>query len=173
MRLNVEIGGGTYGFRNFNCDVKIDLEEPKDIIENFIIAEGGAPLVVTTTIKATKRCKMAYLCIDPTPMNALNSDTLADLVGFSDLIIAVSKMALDDTKKSSRVKDSIVIYPFPNNNFMELSKKDVPIKDDSMGVFIGTQTKWKGAHLLPELAKKLESRNLTSDFLLWEGLQWD
>lgn len=120
-----------------------------------VIAEGGAPLVVTTIIKATKRCKMVYLCADPTPMSALNNDTLADLVGFSDLIIAVSKMALDDTKKLSRVKNSIVIYPFPNETFIELSKENVPIKDDSTGVFIGTQTRWKGAHLLPELAKKI------------------
>lgn len=46
MKLNIGCGGGKYGFRNFHCDLNIDIDKPKDKIKSFIRADAQhLPLV--------------------------------------------------------------------------------------------------------------------------------
>lgn len=46
LRLNIGCGGGKYGFRSFDCDLNVDIDKPKKLIENFIRADAHhLPLV--------------------------------------------------------------------------------------------------------------------------------
>jgi len=62
LRLNVGCGGGSYGFKDFRCELKIDIEAPQERIDNFIQADAQhLPLVDSCLTEIYSRNMMEHL----------------------------------------------------------------------------------------------------------------
>jgi len=126
----------------------------------FVIAEGGAPLAEAALVKIMKNVPMMYLVADVTPYRVLKGDEyLKELTELSDLIVATSKMVLDDTLKCCRIKKYSIVYPFVRDcffNYRELNRRAE--KDKRKGVFVGVLSAFKGAHMLSSIAGEIRKR---------------
>lgn len=123
-----------------------------------VIAEGGAPLIEAALVKMNKNASMVYLATDITPYKMIKekNSLLKDLTEFSDLVIANSKMMMNDMLQTCHLKNYFIVYPFVREEFF--SYKQVDEKDCCKGVFLGGLWKFKGAHLLPKIAKEINKK---------------
>jgi len=103
---------------------------------------------------------MIYLATDITPWKMINGDSyLIELTELSDLVIANSKMIIDDVLKCCSLKNYVVIYPFVRNHFFNFYEHAKNIeKDERKGIFVGSLTRFKGAHLLTEISERIRRK---------------
>jgi len=126
----------------------------------FVMSEGGAPLTEAALVKIVKNTPMIYLATDITPWKMINGDSyLTELTELSDLVVANSKMMIDDLLKCCSLKNYVIIYPFVRNHFFNFYEyaRDIE-KDERKGIFVGSLTRFKGAHLLTEVAERIRRK---------------
>jgi len=130
----------------------------------FVIAEGGAPLIEAALLKVTKETPIIYLASDITPYRILEGrdELLKELIEFSNLTVAISKMVLEDTSRLCLLREHDVVYPFVREKFFDY--KERARKDEKKAVFVGNLLKHKGADLLPEVTETI--RRKMKDFKL-------
>ena len=140
----------------------------------FVMSEGGAPLAEAALVKIAKDTPMIYLATDITPWKMINGDSyLIELTELSDLVIANSKMIIDDVLKCCSLKNYVVIYPFVRNHFFNFYEHAKNIeKDERKGIFVGSLTRFKGAHLLTEISERIR-RKVTRFKLIAIGRPYD
>jgi glycosyltransferase involved in cell wall biosynthesis len=124
----------------------------------FVIAEGGAPLIEAALIKITRGASIVYLATDITPYKMIKGESLflKDLTELSDFTIANSRMMLEDLSRLCRLKKYSIVYPFVQEEFFNY--KRVNKKDDGKAVFLGGLWRFKGVHFLPKIAETVKKK---------------
>jgi len=136
------------------------LRKPK-----FVISEGGAPLTEAALVKIAKNTPLVYLATDTTPWQMINTadEYIRGITEIADLVVANSKMILNDLLKYCKLKKYAVVYPFVRDEIFSYGQIDAK-KDEKKGIFVGSLMKHKGAHFLPEIATRI--RKKVEDFKL-------